>query len=119
MKLEVSQPQIIAMTSFFSPSTSSSTKRQALLNKEIELPCQESSGQWSKIHDILEFKYLSKIKMIINSLNMYSYNYARFWLILTYIMFELINDLPENLYYNIERCLETIEGKIKKQIVYI
>ena len=43
---------------------------------------------------------------------MYFYNYARFWLILTYIMFELINDLPENLFYN--RCLETIEGKIKK-----
>lgn len=45
---------------------------------------------------------------------MYSYNYARFWLILTYIMFELINHLPENLFYNIERCLETIEDKIKK-----
>ena len=29
-------------------------------------------------------------------------------------MFELINDLPENLFYNIERCLENIEGKIKK-----
>ena len=45
---------------------------------------------------------------------MYSCNYARFWLILTDIMFELINHLPENLFYNIERCLETIEDKIKK-----
>ena len=25
-----------------------------------------------------------------------------------------VNDLPENLFYNIERCQETIEGKIKK-----
>lgn len=95
MEPEVSWSQIIAITSFFfSPSTCSSTKRQAILKKGKELPCQESSGQWSGIM-ISEYKYLSKIKVIINSPNIYSHNYTWFWLMLTYLMFELIHNWPE------------------------
>lgn len=47
---------------------------------------------------------------------MYSYNYARFWLILTYIMFELINHLTENLFYNIERCLKLLKIRSKNKL---